>query len=382
MLVLEKMPSCGRKLLITGAGQCNLTHTGDVSEFISHYGDHGSFLRHALREFSNTDLIRFCEEAGVQMEADESGKIFPASRRASDVLAVLLERCRESGVAIRCNEAVQGIESMQDGYRIVTAKGEYRTDTIVIATGGSSYPGTGSSGDGYALARSLAHTITPLAPALAAVTVEEYPFADLAGISFPDLIVSLYRDGRKVREGRGDLLLTHTGLSGPVVLHLSRFIEPGDLLTITFGRERDVGAVRRAMIDAIDRHGTRQIASILGMYSLPERFATRLLELSGIPNGLTAAHLPKDARDVLIRHLTASPFHVRRLGGYNEAMVTRGGVALGEINPRTMESRIHPGLYCIGEVLDIDGDTGGYNLQAAFSSGVCAARHIASHTRA
>ena len=377
VLLLEKMPSCGRKLLITGSGQCNLTHGGNISDFFSKYGDHGVFLQSCLRKCTNRDLVAWFTSRGVPLAPDESGKIFPKSRMASDVLSVLLAECREKGVEIRCSESVKEVRRSGKGFFIRTGKTEYESGSLVIATGGSSYPLTGSSGDGFSLAASLGHRIAPIAPALVPIRVGDYPFADLAGISFDGLGFFLFRDGRRIREARGDLLFTHTGLSGPGILHLSRYILPGDTLKISFLPGLTDEILKKDVVTRIASSGTKQVKSILSGYALPGRFIARILELLGIPADLTGAHLPKKARDELIRHLSAYPFPVLGPGDWNEAMVTRGGVSLDEVDPDTMESLLIPRLYCIGEVLDIDGDTGGYNLQAAFSTARAAARDIA-----
>ncbi|NYT17533.1 MAG: NAD(P)/FAD-dependent oxidoreductase [Methanomicrobiales archaeon] len=362
--------------MITGSGQCNLTHDGDIAEFFSRYGDHGSFLRPALRGFTNRDLAAFFEERGLRMTVEPGGKIFPATKRSSDVLSILMSECSRRGVEAICNQSVHRVARADSRFIVETGTSSYRADVVVIATGGASYPATGSTGDGYHLARELGHTITETAPALTPVMVQDYAFADLAGISFENLPLSLFRAGKKVRQVSGDLLFTHTGLSGPGVLDLSRFILPGDILKVSFFPGIDQEAVRKQVTDAIAGSGTRQVKTVLAGLPLPERFAKRLLELAGVTPDLTCSHLPKQARQEIIASLTGLPFTVLRLGGFDEAMVTRGGVALGEINPKTMESMIVPGLYCIGEVLDIDGDTGGYNLQAAFSTGMLAAKSI------
>jgi hypothetical protein len=376
VLVLEKNPSPGRKLLITGSGQCNITHQGDISGFSIHYGDHGSFLRPALRNFTNRNLIRFFEEHGCPMTTGENGKIFPASKRASDILGILLSECRRRSVKIRCNEAVTSVRMENGRFMVKSRKSIYSAETLVIATGGASYPTTGSSGDGYILASELGQTVTEISPALTPVYIADYPFSDLAGISFDDLTISLFRNLKRIRQVKGDLLCTHLGFSGPGVLDLSRYIVSGDQLKIGFIPHMNKETVRGGLIRSIEFQGSRQVKTILQEFSLPERFIRRLLELTGIPGGLPGAQLSRSERNSLIRALTEFPFTVERLGGFDEAMVTRGGVALQKINAKTMESVSIPHLYCIGEVLDIDGDTGGYNLQAAISTGVLAARHI------
>jgi predicted Rossmann fold flavoprotein len=381
VVVLEKMPSCGRKLLITGLGQCNLTHEGDIRSFVERYGDNGPFLRPALMNFTNDDLKAFFAQRGLPLMAEESGKIFPLSRKASDVLSLLLHECRIHGIEISCEEAVIQVEVQEQSFLVRSNHATRHSSILVLATGGASYPQTGSCGDGYELARSLGHTIVPPAPALTPIYVEEYPFAHLGGISFSQLVFSLFRGGKKIRESTGDLLLTHSGLSGPGVLHLSRYVESGDELRISFLPRFDSSHLSRDLQRASSTQGNRLVKAILTEYGIPVRLVACLLQRAWIPQTLTGAHLSKEDRNRLAGLLTAFPLRVHRLGGFEEAMVTRGGVSLREINAKTMESRLVRGLYCIGEVLDIDGDTGGYNLQAAFSTAACASRDIVTKTR-
>ncbi len=368
VILLEKKRSCGRKLLLAGSGQCNLTHDGEIAGFLSHYGEHGAFLRPALLNFTNRDLIAFFEEHGLGMRAEPGGKVFPASRRSSDILAVLLRDCERRGVEIRCSEPVLCVTRGDEGFAVQSGANTLLADTLVIATGGASYPVTGSTGDGYALAGELGHTITEIAPALAAVYIRDYPFTDLAGISFTDLSIALFRGGKKIRQHTGDLLLTHTGLSGPGILDISRYIAPGDQIRVAFLPGMNPDMIRSTVTATIAANGSRLVKTALTELPLPERFAKRLVELAGISPDLNGANLSKKARSTLIASLAEYPFTVQSLAGFDEAMVTRGGISLAEINQKTMESRLVPHLYCIGEVLDIDGDTGGYNLQAAFST--------------
>ena len=374
--VFEKNRSCARKLLMSGSGQCNITHDGESRAFLTHYGDNGSFLKPALLNFQNRDLISFFSEHGVQVETEPGGKIFPVSRKAQDILEVLIRECSKAGVNIRSGEPVTAVSHESGRFLIRTGKDSMYTDAVVIATGGETYPATGSTGDGFRLARTLGHQVTDTGPALTSVHVQNYQFADLSGISFADLPITLFRAGKKIRTHTGDLLFTHTGLSGPGILDFSRFIRPGDLLKVSFVPGNDAQKVNETLIELIATAGNRQVKTVLGKFDLPDRLIRKLMENAGADLELTGSHLSKKDRTSLVELITACPFEVRSLGGPDEAMATRGGVALGEINPKTMESKLIPGLFFIGEVLDIDGDTGGYNLQAAFSTAVLAAKRI------
>lgn len=376
VLIIEKNPGPGKKLLLAGSGQCNLTHNGPVKEFLTHYGGHGAFLKPALMNFPNTALITFFKERGLDMTTTMAGKVFPATLKSRDVLHILENECRAAGVATQYNDPVQEISRGAGQFVVVTRNAQFSGRTLVISTGGASYPGTGSTGDGYHFAVALGHHIAETAPALSPVIVDRNPFSDLAGVSFDSTVYSVWRDGKKIGSHTGDLLFTHQGLSGPGILDYSRFIQPGDIIRLSF-----VGPARKEQFikdiaEKIATHPVSHVKTVVVYYKIPERLATMLLYLSGIPENLTCAHLTKEKRNFLISNMLEFPLKVGKLGGFNEAMVTRGGVFLPEINQNTMESRLVPGLYFAGEIMDIDGDTGGYNLQAAFSTGFLAAKSI------
>lgn len=374
VLLLEKMGEPGKKLLLSGTGQCNITHAGEMRDFLSHYGDHGKWLKPALFSFTNKTLIAFFEERGLPMQAEENGKVFPKTRQSTDVLAVLLKECKASGVEIRCSETVTGISHHAEGFEITTSRATYRSAMIVITTGGSSYPKTGSTGDGYRFCESLGQPVTELAPALTPLLIRNFPFAALAGISFEQMPFTVWRAGKKIGEHKGDVLFTHLGVSGPGILDASRNILPDDLIKLSF-----VGAMKREEFTAdltwrVQENRTWQVSTILAAYPIPERLNRKLLKISDIPDDLKCNHFSAEQRTRLVTNCTEFPMTVTAPGGYAVAMVTRGGVTLDSVNMKTLESKIVPGLYFAGEVLDIDGDTGGYNLQAAFSTGYLAAQ--------
>lgn len=376
ILILEKMHAPGRKLLITGSGQCNITHEGDVSDFVFNYGGHGKFLKPALLSFTNHDLMTFFYDHGLDMESRDDGKVFPVTRRSEDVLSVLVNECSRRGVDLRCNEAVNIIKKGPEGFEITTSHGQYYADYLVIATGGASYPATGSDGDGYRFAAGLGHTIADIAPALTPLIIQNFPFFDLSGISFSQMPFSVWRDGEKIFHHIGDVLFTHNGLSGPGILDRSRDIEPKDEIRLSFTGSLPYHDVRRALSEMSVSHGTRQLISMVRQFRIPDRLAKKILDYTKIPCNLKCAHLSAAQRNQLIKNLTEFPLSVEKLGDFSCAMVTRGGITLGEVNPKTMESRIEKNLFFAGEVLDIDGDSGGYNLQSAFSTGMLAAQTI------
>ena len=377
VILLEKNRGPGKKLLLSGSGQCNLTHAGEIREFLTHYGSHGKFLKPALLSFTNNDLVTFFRSRGLDTVTQEGGKIFPATLNAEDILDRLVSACRENGAVIRYGEPVTGISRANGGFIVTAAGNLYRAENLVIATGGMSYPATGSTGDGYRLAASLGQPVTPVAPALTPVSIRNYPFFGLAGISFAGAGFTLWRNGKKAGEYAGDILLTHAGLSGPGILDASRDFLPGDELRVSFTGGRGEEGAQRIGMCLKEADGGRLVRSALASFPLPDRFVRTILSLADVPPDLTCAHLPAALRNRLATFLGACPLVIESTGDFRVAMATRGGVALDGVDAKTLESRTVPGLYFCGEVLDIDGDTGGYNLQAAFSTGVLAARSIA-----
>jgi predicted Rossmann fold flavoprotein len=379
--ILEKGDSAGKKLLLSGSGKCNITHAGSIKDFLAHYGDKGRFVKPSLFNFTNADLMDFFEKRRLKTAEASDGKIFPETQSGRDVLGVLLEECEKKGVVIRTREPVQDLAKTPSGFEARTKNAAFRAGTAVIAAGGASYPSTGSSGDGYALAEVLGHTIVEPGPALAPVIVRNYSFGNCAGISLADTKTAVYRDNKKVRDGRGDVLFTHRGLSGPGILDLSRYIRRNDELKVSLLKFDTKEDFEKDLIEEFSAEGKRKIKKCMSKYKVPQRVLERVFYLKGIPLDQNTASIDKKTRRLIVDNLMECPFVVENLGGYDEAMVTRGGVCCREINPNTMESRIIPGLYFAGEVVDVDGDCGGYNLQFAFSSGILSAKSIAESRR-
>lgn len=374
VLLLEKNRSAGEKLCISGTGQCNITHSGDMRDFFSKYGTHGKFLKPSLMNYTNRNVMEFFETRGIRMEITAGGKVFPKNRNAAEIRDILTKECRCRGVDIKYGDEVTRLERTADGFTLYTHDQVFTARTLVIATGGCSYQKTGSTGDGYRFAASLGHTIIEVGPALAPVVISNYPFADLAGLTFPGLHFSIWRDSRKIIDTCGDVLLTHTGLSGPGILDASRSIHEGDVIRLSFAGPVQQNTCAQTLLCQISANPKSLVKTLISGNGIPSRLAELLVRLAGIPEECTGAHLSAELRARLIELLTGCPLTVKKLGDFSVAMVTRGGISLDEVDPKTMESRIVPGLFFAGEVLDIDGDTGGYNLQAAFSTGYCAAQ--------
>lgn len=375
VLVLEKNASPGKKLLISGTGRCNLTHECKLSDFFDHYGENQRFLKTALHSFTNTDLIRFFNDYGLETVVDKNGKVFPASQKAQDVLQVLINVCNTNNVEIEFNQQITGIKKTENGFEIKTVSGIFNSMYLVITTGGMSYPATGSTGDGYHFAKQLGHSVVPPKPSLSPVFIRDYTMASISGVSVQNKTVYLYHGDKKTAEHSGDIGFTHKGLSGPGILDFSRHILSGDVLKVNF-IDLKTDDFRNELISVSATVGKTAIQTYLKKFDLPRSLVLLILQSISIQPETRLGNITKLQRNNLVAAFCEYPFTVEKVGGFNTAMVTAGGVSLDEVNSKTMESKLVPGLYFAGEVLDIDGDTGGYNLQAAFSTGYLAGKGI------
>lgn len=370
VLLLEKMEKLGKKLLIAGQGQCNLTHSGTKEDFISKYGKNGAFLKKALYKYPPQSMIEFFEKRGLPLIVTEKGKYFPKTLKSLDVLVLLKEELK--GVEIKYNSPVRKIIP-SDSFEVLTDDKSYVGTTLILATGGKSFEVTGSSGDGYAFSKSMGMEIVAPKPALTPCYIKDYPYVSLAGVSFKNAIITHWRNEKKEGHYQGDLLFTHKNFSGPVIIDNSRYFEKGDILSVNFtGIERD--SFEKDFREKIK--SSKQIKNVFDNENLSERFVLATLKNLGIDCDKIAFELQKGEIKSIIEAFTQSRFEVSKLEGYNVAMATAGGVSLSEINKNTMESKKIKKLFVVGELLDIDGDTGGYNIQAAYSTGALAAENV------
>lgn len=373
--IIEKKNNIGKKILVAGSGKCNVTHQGEINYFLNRYGDHGKFLKNALYNYKPEDLIDFIESKGLKMQALENGKIFPETMRSTDVLNLLIKELKKLKVDIFTNNSVISSEKKNETFKIETDKEMFSGKNLLISTGGKSYPATGSEGDGYKLAQMFGHSIEAPRPALTTVYVNDYPYADLSGISFQKVKIELYRENKKVKEHYGDVLFTHSNLSGPGIIDFSRYFLKGDTLFINFtGKELE--DISEEIIEASKTNGKQSIKRFFSRYNIPERFLKKLFKMHDIDENVKLGELSKADRVLLTKKLSKHEFLISRLGNFDVAMATAGGVSLKEVNQKTMESKLVKNLYFAGELLDIDGDTGGFNIQAACSTGVLAAKSI------
>jgi predicted Rossmann fold flavoprotein len=384
VLLLEKMERPGRKLRITGKGRCNLTNVVPLDEFIRRFGNNGVFLRQAFHQFFAPDLLGFLEELGVQTVTERGGRVFPASEHAQDVVDALGHWVRKQGVALQTRSPVERL-LVEEGRIIgvqVSRERIYHAPAIVVATGGASYPATGSTGDGYRLAESVGHTIVPIRPALMPLETAGDAAQRLQGLSLRNAAVRLWIDGKQQADAFGEMLFTHFGVSGPMILYLSKLavdaLHAGQKveLSIDLKPALDKKTLDARLLRDIDAQGKKHFQNLLKTL-LPSKLIPVCTDLVGIPAHKPAHQITAEERTRLRNWLKDFRLQVIGHRGFEEAIVTAGGVALDEIDPRTMESRLVKGLYFAGEVLDIDANTGGFNLQAAFSTGWVAGRAAA-----
>ena len=382
--LLEKMNYVGKKMGITGKGRCNITNACDMSDFIKNTPGNGKFLYGAYERFTNEDLLQLLHDAGLETKVERGGRVFPASDSALDVRNTFMKLMKHYGVDVHLEEPVKKL-LIDDGVvtGVVTDRETYHADAVVIATGGKSYPATGSTGDGYILAAQVGHTITDIRPSLVPIVTEESWVKDLMGLSLRNVELSVVAKNKVQAKMFGEMMFTHFGITGPIVLSLSHTV--GKLM-----RKKNIGTIgldinlkpalspetldKRLQKD-FDLYSKKQL--INGMKDLlPSRLIPLIIELAGIDPQKPINQISKEERQQIGYMLQHMPLTVKGLRPVEEAIVTAGGISLKEFNPKTMESKLVKGLYGAGEVLDIDAFTGGYNLQAAFSTGYVAAMHI------
>ena len=382
--LLEKMNYVGKKMGITGKGRCNITNACDMSDFIKNTPGNGKFLYGAYERFTNEDLLQLLHDAGLETKVERGGRVFPASDSALDVRNTFMKLMKHYGVDVHLEEPVKKL-LVDDGVvtGVVTDRETYHADAVVIATGGKSYPATGSTGDGYILAAQVGHKITDIRPSLVPIVTEESWVKDLMGLSLRNVELSVVAKNKVQAKMFGEMMFTHFGITGPIVLSLSHTV--GKLM-----RKKNIGTIgldinlkpalspetldKRLQKD-FDLYSKKQL--INGMKDLlPSRLIPLIIELAGIDPQKPINQISKEERQQIGYMLQHIPLTVKGLRPVEEAIVTAGGISLKEFNPKTMESKLVKGLYGAGEVLDIDAFTGGYNLQAAFSTGYVAAMHI------
>jgi len=386
--LLEKMASPGRKLRITGSGRCNFTNIAELPEFLKKFSDRGRFLKPAFYRFFNSELIDFFGKNKVPSKTEREGRVFPVSDSANDIVYALVRCAKKNGVRIITGTAARKLIVKDNAVCGVedASGGVYKASAVILATGGASYPATGSTGDGYKMAVSVGHGLTKIHAALVPVETEGSIAKKLQGLSLKNVSVSVFIDGKKNAEEFGEMLFTHFGLSGPVILTLSRILVGGldsgskveiaiDLKPALDHRKLDLRILRD-----FKTYGRKQMKTILKNL-LPKRMIPVCLSLTRIRAEKTGEQVTAEERKRLRVWLKNFRFRVTGCRPLEEAIITSGGIPTKEINPQNMSSLIIKNLFFAGEIIDVDGETGGYNLQAAFSTGWVAGHSAASPNR-
>jgi len=375
VLVLEKMSREGHKLLITGKGRCNITNDAGINDFISFVFPNGRFLRTAFSQFYSKDILNLLHSQGVETTLERGGRYFPASNKAKDVLHALLRWVNELKVEIRLHHKVEKLLVQDKILQGLIANGQkYTADHVILATGGMSYPATGSNGEGFELARSVGHTIESLRPALVPLETAGDIAKKLQGLNLKNVRALVWVNGKKEAEDFGEMIFTHFGLSGPIILTLSRTVvdalqkKNSVEITIDLKPALDEQKLDNRLIRDLNEHGKKQFSNIL-RYWLPAKLVPVFLELLALDPEKACHQISSKERKKIRYLLKNMSFKITKSRSFKEAIITAGGVSTREISPKTMESKLIKGLCFAGEMIDLDAKTGGYNLQIAYSTG-------------
>ena len=375
VLVLEKMRQEGRKLLITGKGRCNITNNTAIDDFIKHVNPNGRFLRNAFSQFFSTDIINLLHKQGVETIMERGGRYFPASNKSADVLQGLLKWVNKLNVEIRCGHRVEKLIVENDAMQGIQASGQkFIARHIILATGGNSYPATGSNGEGYELARQVGHSIVKVRPALVPLETEGGVAQKLQGLTLKNVRAAVWVNDKKAAEDFGEMIFTHFGLSGPIILTLSRIVvdelDKNNKVEITIDLKPalDEQKLDRRLLRDLNEHGKKKIINVF-RYWLPMTMVPVFIDLLGLDPEKECHQISSKERKQIRYLLKNLRFRITNHRPFKEAIITAGGVSTNEISSKTMESKVVKGLFFAGEMIDLDAETGGYNLQIAYSTG-------------
>ena len=383
VLLIERNDAIGKKLLITGKGRCNITNSAPLDTFVERFGRQGNFLRSAFFKFCNEDLMAFFKDKGLELKTERQGRVFPVTDDSRAIVKVLHEYLSGAGVEMRYNSRVKELHKKADIFRIELENGsEVEARRVIIATGGASYKATGSTGDGFRIAERLGHTIAKLKPGLVPLKTEEHWVKGLQGLALENIRVTFECGRKKLVSDIGELMFTHFGVSGPLVLDLSGNVvdllekegKAGLLIDLKPGLT--VEQLDRRLLNEFKDNGTKSAKNIFKAL-LPLRLIDAVIEMAGVDHSKRGSQISQEERRRLVQALKGLRLTVTGALALEEAMVTGGGVSTKQIDPRTMESKVVPGLYFAGEVIEGAASSGGYNLQQAFSTG-----HLAGESAA
>ncbi|NLL01255.1 MAG: NAD(P)/FAD-dependent oxidoreductase [Clostridiales bacterium] len=384
VVLLEKNEKLGKKLYITGKGRCNLTNACDRDTFFSNVMSNSKFLYKAYHQFSIDNTIEFFEQLGLKTKIERGNRVFPISDKSSDVISVLRKELEALGVDIRYRSEVEEIITKDGSFHAIKLNHSNELlygDAVIVATGGLSYPLTGSTGDGYKFAERSGHTITDLSPSLVPLYVSEPYVKELMGLSLKNISITVRAGQKEIYKDFGELVFTHFGLSGPVILsassHIIPYMKRKERLTLSIDLKP---ALSNQQLDArilrdFEEYKNKQFKNSLN-HLLPNKLIDVIIPLSYIKSDKQVNSITKEERQKLVNLLKNLTFNITKLGPYNQAVITKGGVSTKEINPSTMESKLIKNMFFVGEVLDLDALTGGFNLQIAWSTGYLAGESV------
>ena len=383
VVLLEKNEKLGKKIYITGKGRCNVTNVADAEEFFRQVPRNPRFLNSALRQFDHEDVTSTLAMLGTETKVERGGRVFPVSDHASDVTRALHRGMKDAGVQVELNTGVGKVEKTEDGlFRVTLSQGgSLIARSVIVATGGMSYPSTGCTGDGYRIARENGHTVTPLSGSLVGLTIGEKWPTLLMGLSLKNVRVQAKAGKKKIYDELGEMLFTHFGVSGPLIIELSSHMpEEFESVSVTLDMKP---ALTEEQVDLrlqreFTQNARKQLSSVL-VELMPARMGPVFAQVCGLSPEQPVNQITREERMLIGRMLKALPLRVNGTRPIEEAIVTRGGVEVKEVNPSTMMSRMQEGLFFAGEVLDVDAHTGGFNLQIAFSTGALAGRSAAAY---
>lgn len=393
VILLEKMEKLGKKLLITGKGRCNITNSAEMDEFMKNIPENSKFLYSSFSRFTNNDIINFLNKQGVATKVERGGRVFPVSDKAEDVLNAFLRKLKELKVTIKTNFEVTKILTESSVSTGIEGKNNGKiekimADKIILTTGGKSYPVTGSTGDGYKMAKDLGHTITNLKPSLVPLTCNgesKRLCQEMQGLSLRNVKVKITENNKVIYEDFGEMLFTHYGISGPIILSASavliRYKNIDELLKenkvkihIDLKPALDEEKLDNRILRDFEELKNKQFKNSLGLL-LPKKMVEPMISIIGIDPEKRINEITKEERKTIVKDLKNLELTINGFRGIEEAIVTKGGISIKEINPKTMESKLIQGLYFAGEIIDLDAFTGGFNLQIAWSTGYAAAQN-------
>ena len=375
-LLIEQNEKLGKKLYITGKGRCNVTNDCDEEEFLTNVVTNSRFMRGAIWSFPPAEVIEFLQNGGLALKTERGNRVFPLSDKSSDVIKCFERQLNRVGVQIMLNCAVTDLIAENGQIKgVQTTKGYFECEKVIVCTGGKSYPSTGSTGDGYKFAKKLGHTVLPIRPALCGIDLKGANFPALAGLSLKNVSLTVFKEQKQIYTDFGELLFTHTGVSGPLIISASSYISKEGAgnysISIDLKPALDEKTLDARLLRDFAQFKGKNLKNAM-VELLPRSLIPEVIYHAGISGEICVSELSATDRKKVLTALKKLTYSVKNLRSIEESIVTGGGVNVKEINPKTMESKIVKGLYFAGEVLDIDALTGGFNLQCAFSTAYCA----------